>query len=503
LPILGEIAAEPILPKKAVFDTMGYEMFADEVKAFHESNARIRIAAAPARSGKSYSAAPEIVFRALPHKPLVGSLQWLIGTDYPTNKEWQYVWKWLVDERERWTMGGKTLNIEKAQNNPQNGNMLLVLDWGRGPHGRAKAIIEGKSSTQEKALQGEHVTQWVQSEAADHPRRIWEKYGRTRSTWAIFPTTPKPGAAWLRELVEMGDKDRSLSIDSFTYPPHANPLYDHELFEIEHKKASRRSPTGRAEDDPYFAEQFLGLWVYYTGMVLPFGAQNVVDLDPAWLDHCPLFVSCDYGYADACVALFWALLPSGALLIWDEIYSRHLLTHEFVAQIERKLEGHEDRVEYVTGDPKQPQVADYMNRCGLRVIDVDKKAQADRAVGHRRLVDLLSVDPATNHPMLFVAGDRCPNTVAEWKHLRYRERPEGESMKNEYGISALAGEDHSFDSARYFVMTRPSAPSSAPERNWLREVQRERRQRPVTYAGQRGLKARWGRSRAASMARSM
>ena len=498
MPILGEIEGTSILPKATVFEAMGYEIFADEVRDFHESDAHIRIAAAPARSGKSYSAAPEVVYRALPHRPLLGSLQWLVGTDYATNKEWAYVWKWLVEERERWTMGGKPINIEKAQNNPQNGNMLLVIDWGKGPHGRARAIIEGKSSTNEKALQGEHVTQWVQSEAADHDRRIWEKYGRTRSTWAIFPTTPKPGATWLREMVEIGEKDRSLSIDSFTYPPHANPLYNHALFEREKKKAERNSPTGKAEDDPYFAEQFLGLWVYYTGMVLPFGKRNCVKLNTDWLEDCPIYVSCDYGYSDACVALFWALLPSGALLLWDEIYEQKMVTHEFVEKIEQKLAGYENQVSYVTGDPKQPQVADYMNRAGLNVIDIDKKAQADRAVGHRRLVDLMSVDPDTDHPMLFVAEDRCPKTCAEWNHLRYKE-----GTSNEYGVSALEGEDHSFDAARYFAMTRPSTAKEQPERDWVREAMREqRRNRSVSYAGTRGM-GRWQRTGQSPYARAM
>ena len=485
MPILGEIAGEPILPKAAVFDAMGYEIFAEEVKAFHESDAHIRIPTAPARTSKSYSAAPEFVFRALPHKPLLGSLQWIVGTDYQTNKEFQYVWKWLVEERERWTMGGKQISITKAQNNPQQGNMIIVIDWGVGPHGRAKAIIEGKSSTVERSLQGEHVTQCCLSEAAEHHRRIWEKYLSTRSTWAIFPTTPKPHAAWLHELVELGEKDPSLSIAPFTFPPHANPYYDHERFRREEKKAARRSPTGKAEDDPYFAEQFLGRWVYYTGKVLPFGAQNCVKLDERWLDDAKIFVSTDYGYSDACVALFWAVLPSGALLIWDEVYERLLTTHEFVERIEDKLRGRKPN--YVCGDPKQPQVARYMQDYGMSVIDLDKKAQADRAVGHRRLVDLLSVDPARGHPMLFVAEDRCPRTLTEWNHLRYRE-----GMKNEYSDAALEGDDHAYDAARYGVMTRPTVtPEKAPP-DWMRQVQRQRRQQGVSRAQTSGL-ASWNR----------
>ena len=472
---------------------MDYKCYSQEVVDFHNSEAHIRIPLAPARSGKSYSAAPEAVFRALPHKPLLSSLQWIVGFDYPTNREFQEVFRWLVEERERWTMDGHPIVIEKAHNNPQNGNMLIVIDWGKGPYGRAKAIIEGKSATNERALQGEHVTQAIMSEAAEHDRRIWEKYLGSRTTWAIMPTTPKPGAEWLQEMCEMGEKDPSLSIESFHFPVHSNPLYDKAKYIREEKKAARRSETGKAEDDPYFAEQFLGRWVYYTGMVLPFGNQNLVTLNESWLDGAQLYVSCDWGYSDACVALFWAMMPSGALLLWDEIYDKKQTTFEFVERIEKKLAGREHQVGYATGDPKQPQVARYLTDFGLNVIDVDKRAQADRAVGHRRLVDLMSVDPDRNHPMLYVAKDRCPKTVTEWKHLRYKE-----GHTNEYGTTALAGEDHAYDAARYFVMTRPEPERERAKPSWLREVQRKRREQG-NAAPNRG-RSRWKRKGAAAYA---
>jgi hypothetical protein len=475
MPILGEILAKPIIPKPVVFDTIGYQCFAEEVKAFHDSDAFVRIVEAPARTSKSYSAAPEFVFRALPHKPLLGSLQWIVGTDYETNKEWQYVWKYLVEEQDRWTMGGQKMNIEKAHNNPGNGDMLIVIDWGRGPHGRAKAIIQGKSSNNEKALQGEHITQIGLSEAADHDRRIWEKYLRTRYTWAIFPTTPKQDGLWLKEMIDQGKADPSLSTETFHFPPKANPYYDFEKFKREEKKAASTWETGRAEDDPYFAEQFLGRWTMYTGRVLPMYDRNLVTFDPTWLEVSKVFVSVDYGYEDACVALFWAVLPSGALLIFDEIYERHLTSQEFVEKIGEKLVGIEHRVAYVCGDPKQPQVARYMADYGLSVIDINKRAQVDRAVGHRRLVDLLSVDPDRGHPMLYLAEDRCPKTIAEWNRLRYRE-----GFSNEYGATALKGPDHAFDAARYGVMTLPEpdeVKTDDPDA-WVRDIERKRRAEP-------------------------
>jgi hypothetical protein len=492
MPILGEIPAEPILSKAAAFELMRYKCFAEEVREFHASEAKIRIVTAPARTSKSYSGAPECVYRALPHKPLLGSLQWIVGTNYETNKEFQYVWQMLVEDRARWTSNGAKLKIEKAHNNPGNGDMVIVLNWGRGEHGIARAVIEGKSSNNEKALQGEHVTQVCLSEAADHDARIWNQYLSTRYTWAIFPTTPKQDGEWLREMSEMGAADPSLSIETFVFPPEANPLYDFEKYHREEKKAALRADSGRAEDDPYFAEQFLGQWSMYTGRVLPLEKRNFVTLDPTWLDVSKLFVSTDYGYEDGCVALFWAVLPSGALFIWDEIYERRIVTAEFVRQIDAKLGRHRSKLAYACGDPKQPQVAHYMREFGLPVIDVNKGAQVDRAIGHRRLVDLLSVNPDLGHPMLYLDPDRCPKTTREWQHLHYRE-----GMKNEYSEGAFRGADHAYDAGRYGATTRPE-PDAEPERpNWLRELEQERRRELRHVAGAfnatRGL-GRWQRS---------
>jgi hypothetical protein len=67
-------------------------------------------------------------------------------------------------------------------------------------------------------------------------------------------------------------------------------------------------------------------------------------------------------------------------------------------------------------------------------------------------------------------------------------------MSNEYGVSSLEGEDHAFDAARYFVMTRPTTAKEQPERDWLREAMREqRRNHSVSYEGTRGM-GRWKRT---------
>jgi len=126
LPILGEIPATPILPKALVFDAMGYEVYADEVKAFHDSEAAIRIVTAPARTSKSYAAAPETVCVALPHEPLLGSLQWLVGTTYDTPY-------FAVDAVEKWWR-------TEGQQRYRNARHLAILADGGGSNGSSSRV---------------------------------------------------------------------------------------------------------------------------------------------------------------------------------------------------------------------------------------------------------------------------------------------------------------------------------------------------------------------------
>jgi hypothetical protein len=483
--------------KAFYFERMGYDFSFDEAdpdpskrgvtKRFHQSDAAVRIVTAPARGSKSYSAAPEVVAFAMPTEPLTGSLQWLVGVDYPTNKEFQYVWKYIVEQKHLWP----GIKIEKAINNPSNGNMIISLNHGRDKKGNiCRAVIEGKSSSNERSLQGEHVTNCVLSEAAEHPQVIFDKYLSTRCWKSIFPTTPKPHGEWIRNMADKGRENPDMGIESFEFSRYANPRYDHDQFARAKRLAEMNTESGNAEDDPFFAEQFLGRWVYYTGRVLPFDPlHHVVDVDMGWIAGCPSYVSVDYGYEDGCVALFWALHPSGALLIWDEIYERHMTTPDFVTAIVEKLDRSRmiTSLKYVCGDPKQPQVAEYMQRNGLPVTPINKRFQADRALGQRRLIDLLQRDPDTKHAGMYV-GRNCERTISEWKTLHYREK-----NQSEYGPSAFVGADHAFDAARYFVTTLPRVAEEEREEDWIEVHKRKvaaRVEGKYTWENQLGL-ANW------------
>ena len=85
----------------------------------------------------------------------------------------------------------------------------------------------------------------------------------------------------------------------------------------------------------------------------------------------------------------------------------------------------------------------------------------DRAAGFRRLGDLLAAGPVKTpagvpYPGLYVSR-RCPNTIREWNHLRFKE-----GFRNEYAPGSLVGDDHAADAARYGAMTRPRASDPEP-----------------------------------------
>jgi len=481
--------------KALAFELIGYRIYAEEVRRFHLSNAQIRIVDAPARTSKSLSAAAEVFALLIPTRPLCSSLTWIVGPSYEINKEFQYLWEWIVDGRAKWSkLMHKGITITQAQNSPGAGNLRIVIEWGQDDnHHAARAVIEGKSSTVERTLQGEQVSVAVLSEAAEHPARIWGKYLSSRTWRAILPTTPKPQAQWIRELGQGGLRDRSLSIDWFSYPQHANPLYDWDNFHRAEKLAAMRSQTGKAEDWPEFAEQFLGRWVFYTGRVLPFDIQSH-GFDQDWIDlsQCRIYASCDYGYEDACVALFWAQDATGRLYLFDEIYERRLTTEDFTQRIEDKLRPFRKQVAYITGDPKQPQVEHYLRRMGLSVVLVNKKAQADRAAGHRRLVDLLA-NREDGIPGLLVERTNCARTIAEWNDLHYRDLGDSQH-RNEYASNAIVGKDHAFDAARYFAMTMPQFMEEDREEDAISYLKRVRRERELEQGYRSPAIARWAQT---------
>ena len=69
------------------FEVYDYKIYADEVRAYHASDAPVRICSAPARTSKSYSTWKDKLPYVFPTQPRLSSLHWLVGPTYSPNKE--------------------------------------------------------------------------------------------------------------------------------------------------------------------------------------------------------------------------------------------------------------------------------------------------------------------------------------------------------------------------------------------------------------------------------
>ena len=288
--------------REAVFKLYGYKTYDAEVIRFHNSDAVTKIASSPARTSKSYAAwkdvLPDVLYHGalLPRTPDLETQRiWIVPPNYDLAKEFDYAYEDLVERKE--TLG-LDYEIISAVNNRGQGNMKIVLRWGRNQSGRfVDSIIEVKSAANERQLQSEEVDIAILSEAARLHQDVWAKYLATRTGRSIWPTTPDIEAAWIYKEIERGKANPTLKIENFQFTPLANPKYNYFRYWIEHQKAElRTSPAGEltlpvddgkppsqdnghncfeplvdcgAMKDPGFAEQFGGQWTFTRGRVVP------------------------------------------------------------------------------------------------------------------------------------------------------------------------------------------------------------------------------------------
>jgi hypothetical protein len=477
--------------KRELFAVLEYEPNHQVVWDYHDSDARLRIVSAPARTSKSYSAAHDLLVEGLPELerlpnglwvPGETQLNWVVGIDYATTKEFDYLWLHLVDGRL-----SELFNVESARKNPDQGNMRIVLNLGKTKKGQASRVIyEVKSANHERSLQGEEVHRCILSEAAEHPPKVWDQYLSTRVGRATWPTTPKQAARWIYDQILSGEQDPELSIDSFTFPPEANPTYNWDRYHIEERKAQQRArrergPRAEAKDDPWFAEQFLGQWVFYEGSVLPFheeqsftGWSHLVDDVPAWAPAGYWAWSFDAGYNDPYAGLLWVIGLDGTMVVVDEFYERKLGDHEVVDRVREIEQRHRVEPQCYVGDPKKPQLTKILHQHGLPVFNTNPNKTAKRAPGFRLLINLMSEDPKTGRPKLFV-HKRCGQLIREMQNIRHKP-----DVRDEYGEGSMVGDDHALDALRYGAMVlHMRRPRVQDQKLWWRDYGHRQRTRDV------------------------
>lgn len=496
-----------------------YRFHEPVVARFHRSTARIRIPCAPARTSKSWSSAHDAFPEVFPDYERDGGKTfpvnvrekddrrlWVVCPTYSINKEFDYLQRLLVAEAKQ---KGFDYKVESNVFSPKQGTMEVVVNFGRDKNGvPVRTRVEGKSATNRESLQSEEVDFAVFSEAAEHPEYVWTRYLSTRAKRAVFPTTPKVQADWLRAMIELGEADPSLGIESFGFTPRCNPLYDWERYWQEHAKAERRTgnkaylrpqnPRAKcsrqnghdcfdeqvdcgAMRDPWFAEQFGGRWTHEADRVLPFRWEgedsNVLDAVPEWWATARKYITVDYGYTDPACVLWFAMASDGTCLVYREIYEPKLSPSDLFRRVHQENAKLGETIEWYVSDPQQPGVEAEMKKSGFPFTGVrmDKKAVRDRDAGYTRLIQMLSVDASIGRPKLFVLSEKCgpgfgcPRTIHEWRTLHRREG----SSRSEFSTGAIVGNDHAADAMRYGLMSHPkTAPVSRQKLYYLEEHRR-------------------------------
>ncbi len=459
-----------------------------EVMEFLDCTKPIVISCAPRQSGKSQAGAYKVILDKEQGLLLPNKLWWIAGPEYESAaKEFRYI----VDAFRKLNIVNDK-NIKngsvKYADKPRNGNLCLVL-----PNG---SQVIGKTCEKPSSLQGESLNGLLMSETAQiFDEQIWHRYLRetlsVRNGRAIFPTTPDVRAVWLRELWEDGEANPDGDIGCFHWPITSNPQYPREKYERDLKRYGY--------DHPYFQEQNLGLWVYYSGRVYREFQKETHVIEPFDIpNEWRRIRAIDFGHRDPFVCLWLAVGPDKEVFCYREYYQAGLSTTIHARRIQ-KLQG-DEHITYSVADPTARQLIADLASHGVKC----SGANNDRDSGKEQMVNYLlphegfkpqypegfSIDhweeKGGGYPKLYVFKT-CTNTVKEFMNWRWKDPPSDgiEGMKER-----TVGADHAMDALRYGMMTRPSSykPPVLHSKNttaWIHKQHRMERwnQTRIGYSG--------------------
>lgn len=223
-------------------------------------------------------------------------------------------------------------------------------------------------------------------------------------------------------------------------------------------------------DNPYLAEDGLyesnllslpeherrrlleGDWTIAEGAAFPeFNIKEHVvdsfDIPSDW----PKFRACDYGYGSYSAVLWFAVHPSGQLIVYRELYVSKVTAVDLADMILEAERGEKLRygvldssLWHSRGDTG-PSLAEQMIRKGCHWRPSDR-SRGSRISGKNELHRRFQVDGHTGEPGIVVL-DTCRNLISQLPSLPL-------DKKNAEDVDTNA-EDHIYDALRYGIMTRP------------------------------------------------
>jgi len=172
------------------------------------------------------------------------------------------------------------------------------------------------------------------------------------------------------------------------------------------------------------------------------------DIPSSW----PRFRAADYGYSSYSGILWFAIAPSGQLIVYRELYVSKVLAEDLADQVLEAEYG--EKIRYGVLDSSLwhkrgdtgPSIAERMILKGCRWRPADR-SRGSRIAGKNEIHRRLQVDEYTGEPRM-VIFQNCRNLISQLPSIPL-------SKTNPEDVDTHS-EDHLYDALRYGVMTRPS-----------------------------------------------
>ena len=201
-----------------------------------------------------------------------------------------------------------------------------------------------------------------------------------------------------------------------------------------------------------------GDWMIAEGAAFPEFSSSVHITEPFEIPHTwRRFRSCDFGYSTFSAVHWFAVDPAYEILyVYRELYASKLTARELARKVVQLEQG--EKISYGVLDSSTwhkrghtgPSIAEEMIAEGCRWRPADRTA-GSRVAGKNRLHELLRVDEEIEMPGI-VFFNTCRQIIADLQVIP-------SCPKGTDDIDVRYASDHTYDSVRYGIMSRPRAKS--------------------------------------------
>ena len=440
---------ERIIDKEAFFEKVGYTPHAHQWP-YHNSTARFRIPCCGRRFGKSQMVGHDLASDMF----LPDRYYWIVGPTYKTGeKEFRVVYHDIVRKLK---LGSK---IKKSYNVKQ-GDMRIEMPW--------NTILEVVSAEKPDSLVGEGLDRAVLSEAALHPRLIWDQYLEPALSdklgSADFPSTPR-GANWYKGMYKIGQNINDPAYESWRFPTWYNTVkypggFDPKCKNIvmEGNHANIFSCNCNPElvrihnkvSTMYWLQEYAAEFTSFEGKIYTDWDETIhvrkIDYNPAWVN----WLGLDFGFSDPFCAYDIMVDPMDNVYVWREYQVRYKTTYEHSYALIQREQPEGYHIDRVAADPRgADEIATFQMITGLGVEATGDISWEQGVEAQRRWLKVqpdgqpkFFVDPSCTEFIRQVGELKTPVVRLQAAMHNLQKRP-GTRNQHDY-------DDHGPDAVRYF-----------------------------------------------------